>query len=209
MKTLQLENDSTSILARLRDQALFIFSLVGALWLIELIDFLSGQRLERIFAIYPREPGGLIGIPLAPFLHGDWAHLMANTIPFLVLGGLVIISNSHQRFIAITCIITVVAGLGTWLFAKGGYHIGASSLIFGYLGFLLWRAWFGRHFGWTLIAILAGFLYGGIIISLFKSQSGISWSGHFFGLIGGIVAAFAFTPKPPAPAATPLPTIPD
>ncbi len=186
------------MISRLRDQALFIFSIVGVLWLIELIDFLSGQRIEQIFAIYPRDPRGLAGIPLAPLLHVDWAHLMANTIPFIVLGGLVVVSSNHQRFIGITCIITIVAGLGTWTFAKGGYHIGASSLIFGFLGFLLWRAWLGRNFGWTLAAILAGFLYGGIIISLFKNQPGISWSGHFFGLLGGIVAAFIFTPKPPA-----------
>ncbi|MGI9239560.1 MAG: rhomboid family intramembrane serine protease [Verrucomicrobiales bacterium] len=204
MKTSELKNQSPSLLSHLHEQALFILSMVGALWLIELLDFLSGQRLEVLFAIYPRDPKGLLGIPLAPFLHGDWAHLMANTLPFLVLGGLVILSSGRQQFVGITCIIAVVAGLGTWTFAAGGYHIGASSLIFGFLGFLLWRAWFGRNFGWTLIAILAGFLYGGIIISLFKSQTGISWSGHFFGLLGGIFAAFLYTPKPADSKSDPL-----
>ena len=199
MKTSELKIGSPSLLSHLRDQAYFIFCMVGILWLIEFVDVLSGQKIERLFAIYPRDLQGLLGIPIAPFLHGDWAHLMANTLPFLILGGLVILSSGRQQFVGITCIIITIAGLGTWTFAKGGYHIGASSLIFGFLGFLLWRAWFGRNFGWTLIAVLAGFLYGGIIISLFKSQAGISWSGHFFGLLGGITAAAIYTAKPADP----------
>ena len=204
METFQPTNQSQSTGTRLRDHIVFIFSIVGMLWLIELIDLIPMFDLERIGAIYPREPSGLIGIPLAPFLHGDWAHLMTNTVPFLVLGSLVIVTSGRQRFVGVSAIIAVVAGLGTWTFAKGGYHIGASSLIFGYLGFLLWRAWLGRNFGWTIIAVIAGFLYGRIIISLFSAQAGISWSGHFFGLLGGIVAAFVYTPKPPEPTTDPL-----
>ena len=197
METDQL-TDTRSTGTRLREQAFFIFSIVGILWLVELVDLISGQSLELLGGIRPREAQGLIGVPLAPFLHGDWAHLIANTLPFIVLGGLVIISSNRQRFVGVSAIVVVFAGLGTWLFARGGYHIGASSLVFGYLGFLLWRAWLGRNFGWTIIALLAGFLYGEIIISLFKNQAGISWSGHFFGLLGGVIAAFAFTPKPKA-----------
>ena len=185
-----------TVFTRLRDQAYFIFGVLGIFWFVELIDLVTGQSLEVIGGIRPREITGLIGIPLAPFLHGNWAHLMGNSIPFIVLGGLVIISSNHKQFVSVSCIIALIAGLGTWTFAKGGYHIGASSLIFGYLGFLLWRAWFGRNFAWTAVAILAGFLYGSIIITLFKTQTGISWSGHAFGLIGGILAAFTFTPKP-------------
>jgi membrane associated rhomboid family serine protease len=186
-----------SVYARLRDQAYFIFTIVGIFYFIELADVLTGQSLEIWGGIYPRKLTGLIGIPLAPFLHGNWPHLFANTLPFIVLGGLVIISSNRERFVGVSCIIAGIAGIGTWLFAKGGYHIGASSLIFGYLGFLLWRAWLGRNLGWTIIAVLAGFLYGSIIISLFRSQGqgGISWSGHAFGLAGGIIAAFIFTPK--------------
>ena len=196
MENLELDpSPKDTALSRLRDQSFFIFSLTGVLWLIELIDVISGQKIERLGAIYPRDPIGLIGIPLAPFLHGNWPHLIGNTIPFIVLGGLVITTSDRKTFVSISCIIALIAGLGTWTLAAGGYHIGASSLIFGYLGFLLWRAWLGRNFGWTAVALLAGFLYGSIIISLIKTQAGISWSGHFFGLLGGILAAFVFTPK--------------
>lgn len=196
METSQLTDSPQPFAARLRDQVFFIFSLVGVLWLIEVADVLLSQNLEVMGGIKPRQASGLIGIPLAPFLHGDWAHLMANTIPLIVLGGLVIVSSSRARFVGVSCIIALSAGLGTWLFAKSGtYHIGASSLIFGYLGFLLWRAWLGRSFGWTLIAILAGILYGSLIISLLRSEAGISWSGHFFGLFGGVIAAFNYAPK--------------
>lgn len=199
METSQLTDAPQSFPARLRAQAFFIFSIVGILWAVEVLDFLSGQNLELLGGIVPRQIGGLVGIPFAPFLHGDWGHLMGNTIPFLVLGGLVIMSTSHEKFVGVSCTIILSAGFGTWLFAKSGtYHIGASSVIFGFLGFLLWRAWLGRNIGWTVIAILAGFLYGSIILSLFRSQTGISWSGHFFGLVGGIIAAFNYTPKPAA-----------
>jgi len=197
METSQLTNPRQSARARLRDQAYFIFSFVGLLWLIEGIDVLSGQNLEHLGGIVPRKLSGLIGIPLAPFLHGGWPHLIANTIPFLVLGGLVILSSNRQQFVGVSAIIILIAGSGTWLFARDGYHIGASSLVFGFLGFLLWRAWLGRNFAWTIVALLAGFLYGSIIISLFHSKASISWSGHFFGLLGGMVAAFAYTPKHP------------
>lgn len=184
-----------TLFARLRDQAYFIFGALGLLYLIELVDTILNDRIEKL-GILPREATGLIGIPLAPFIHGNWGHLFANTIPFIVLGGLVIVSSNRERFVGVSGIIAIVAGFGTWIFGSAGYHIGASSLIFGYLGFLLWRAWLGRSFVWTIIALLSGFLYGGLIITLVKTQTGISWTGHAFGLIGGIVAAFVFTPKP-------------
>ena len=182
------------VASRFREQAFFIFGIVGVFWLIEIVDVIFKQKIERLGAIYPRDLTGLIGIPLAPFLHGNWGHLIGNTVPFVVLGGLVIISSDRKKFVGVSCIIALVAGLGTWTLAKGGYHIGASSLVFGYLGFLLWRAWLGRSLAWTLVAVLAGVLYGGIILTLLRAPSGISWSGHFFGLAGGVVAAYAYTP---------------
>lgn len=184
-----------SLFARLRDQAFFIFGIVGLFYLVEVVDVILNQRLER-FGILPREISGLLGIPLAPFIHGPWTHLFANTVPFIVLGGLVIISSNRERFVGVSIVITIVAGLGTWIFGSPGYHIGASSLIFGYLGFLLWRAWLGRNFLWTVIALVSGLLYGNLIITLVKSQAGISWTGHAFGFAGGILAAFIFHPKP-------------
>ena len=183
-----------TLFTRLRDNAYFIFGILGLFYVIEVIDSILDGRIERL-GILPREATGLIGIPLAPFIHGPWTHLFANTLPFIVLGGLVIVSSNRERFIGVSCIIALVAGLGTWTFGTPGYHIGASSLIFGYLGFLLWRAWLGRNILWTIIALLSGVLYGGLIMTLVKSQDGISWTGHAFGLLGGVIAAFVFTPK--------------
>jgi len=182
---------------RLRDQIYFIFGTVGIFWIVEVVDMLSGQKLEMFFGIKPRAIAGIVGIPCAPFLHGDWPHLMANTLPFMVLGGLVIVTSNRKTFVEICCVVIIAAGLGTWLFGKTGTnHIGASSLVFGFLGFLIWRAWFGRKLLWTMIAVMVGLLYGSILLSLFNIQNGISWSGHFFGLVGGGIAAFLHTPKP-------------
>ena len=171
------------------DNALLLFGFVVVFWAIELIDLIPGLRLDE-HGVIPRESIGLFGIFSAPFLHGDWTHLIGNTVPFLVLGGLVML-NGKKTFIVVTFISAVVAGLGIWLFARSHTnHIGASTLIFGYLGFLLLVAWFSRDWRRALIAIVACFLYGGLVFTLFRFKEGISWHGHVFGFVGGGFAAW-------------------
>jgi membrane associated rhomboid family serine protease len=83
----------------------------------------------------------------------------------------------------------LVSGLGVWLFGASGVHVGASGLIFGYLGFLLLRGYFERNFPSILLSLIVGFLYGGAIWGVLPTQPGISWEGHLFGFIGGVLAA--------------------
>ena len=173
----------------LRQNAYLLFGIVGFMWLVEIIDFLTPSSSLDRFGIIARESEGLWGILFAPFWHGDWWHLVNNSIPFIVLGGLTLLSG-RARFLEVCIIAGLCSGLGTWFFAQpNSLHIGASGVVFGLLGFLLLRAWFGRRIGWILIALLAAFLYGGLVFTLFRHQAGISWQGHFFGFLGGVLAA--------------------
>jgi membrane associated rhomboid family serine protease len=164
---------------------------VAIMWGLELIDFvLPGNPLDA-FGIRPRTLSGLPGILFAPFLHGGFAHLIGNTIPLLVLGFLSMARRAGD-FADVFAISMFVGGLGTWLFGMPNtIHIGASGVVFGLFGFLLSRGIFERSIGAVLMSLVAAFLYGGMLWSLIPLRYGISWSGHLFGFIGGMLAARA------------------
>ncbi|MBR8827071.1 MAG: rhomboid family intramembrane serine protease [Gomphosphaeria aponina SAG 52.96 = DSM 107014] len=172
-----------------KNQATILGSFVAIFWILEIIDqFVFKGALDR-FGIIPHNFMGLRGILLAPFLHGGFTHLIANTIPFLTLGWLVMLQETSDFFI-VTIITMLVGGLGVWLFAPpASIHIGASILIFGYLGFLLFRGFFQRNLPSIFLSLIVGFLYGGLVWGVFPSQPGISWQGHLFGFLGGVIAA--------------------
>lgn len=175
------------------DNAIFLFVIVFIFWGIWAIDSFVDSWSVRDHGIRPGQQQGLIGIPLAPFLHASRAHLIGNTLPFLVLGGLALLSGRKQ-FIFVSVCATLVSGIAIWfLAAPGKTHLGASSLIFGYLGFLLIRALLSRDLRSGTIALIAGFLYGGILLTLLRDQAGVSWHGHAFGLAGGIIAGLLLT----------------
>jgi membrane associated rhomboid family serine protease len=175
------------------DNAIFLFAIVLVFWGIWAIDALIDGWSARDYGIRPGQKLGLLGIPVAPFLHANKTHLIGNTLPFLVLGGLTLFSGRKQ-FIFVSAGATLVSGIAIWFLAdKGNTHLGASSLIFGYLGFLLVRACLSRDLRSGAIALLAGFLYGGILLTLLHNQAGISWHGHAFGLAGGAIAGWLLT----------------
>ncbi|RZL83515.1 MAG: rhomboid family intramembrane serine protease [Rhodococcus sp. (in: high G+C Gram-positive bacteria)] len=169
--------------------AILVGTFTMLLYVIEIVDVLSDERLERN-GVEPRSIDGLWGILFAPVLHDDWAHLFANTIPLLVLGFLVLLSGI-ARGLAATGIIWVVGGLGTWL-TGGTYsnHIGASVLIFGWLAYLLVRGVFARSLGQILVGVVVFVVYGSLLWGVLPSAPGVSWQGHLFGAVGGVVAAW-------------------
>ena len=171
----------------LKKNLYWILGFVALIWVIEFINFSTGHHLSD-WGILPRTLKGLKGIPLSPFLHASLIHIMMNTIPLAVLGGFVIL-NSRQIFFEITIIIILVSGTALWLFGRSSYHVGASGLIFGYFGYLVLRAWYDRSLKSFIIAFVTVFLYGGIIWGLLPTFSRISWEGHLFGLLAGILAA--------------------
>ncbi len=170
-----------------------LLAIVAVFWLIEIVDFLIFKGELDKFGIQPRSITGLGGLVFAPFLHGGFPHLIANTIPFVTLGWLTMIQETSDFYI-VSIIAAIFGGLGVWLLGgSNSIHIGASILIYGYLGFLLLRGYFQKNLPSIILSVIVFFLYGGLIFGVFPSRMGISWEGHLFGFIGGAIAAWAIS----------------
>lgn len=178
-----------SIARELKTQVFVLGGFISIIWALEFIDSLFLGRSLDLYGIRPRSFIGLRGILFAPFLHGGFAHVAANTVPFLTLGWLIMLRETSDFFV-VTVITMLVSGFGVWLAAPANsIHIGASGIIFGYFGFLLLRGYFERSFTAILFSLIVGSLYGGIIWGVLPLQYGISWQGHLFGFTGGALAA--------------------
>ena len=162
--------------------------LLAIIWLVEAVNLIMGHNFSS-WGIQPRHLSGLIGIPLAPFIHGSLLHAISNTVPLTVLGGLVLIGG-QDRFWEATILVLFLSGAFVWVFARGAYHIGASGLVFGYFGILLGRAAFKRSIFSFVIAAITIALYGGLIWGILPTRSYISFEAHLFGLIAGVVVAW-------------------
>lgn len=189
IKPKPMSRNSYSLSRELKTQGVILGSFVATFWVLELIDLLIFDGSLDRYGIIPHSVIGLRGIVFAPFLHGGIGHLIANTVPFVILGWLVMVQETSDFWI-VTLVTMVVGGLGVWLFATpGSVHIGSSILIFGYLGFLLARGYFQRNLASIVISVIVGLLYGGLIWGVLPSASGISWQGHLFGFLGGVITA--------------------
>jgi membrane associated rhomboid family serine protease len=184
--------ETRALVRELKTQVTILGGFVAFMWLIELVDILVFRQALNIYGILPRQIIGLRGIVFAPFLHGGLGHLIANSLPFLILGWFVMLQETSDFFV-VTGITMLVSGLGVWLFGSPGLHIGASGVIFGYLGFLLLRGYFERNIPSILLSLIVAVLYGSTIWGVLPLQQGISWEGHLFGFIGGVVAARLLT----------------
>ena len=174
--------------------AVVIAGFVAVLYLIEAVDTVLGNRLDG-YGVIPREPSGFDGILFAPLLHHGWLHLFANTLPLLVLGYLILLSGI-ARWAAVTAVVWLVGGFGTWL--TGGphsIHLGASVLVFGWLVYLILRGLFTRRAGQVLVGVAVLVVYGGALWGVLPTQEGISWQGHLFGAVGGGLAARWFADR--------------
>ena len=165
----------------------FVAAMVAVMWVGEVLD-VAGVNLDAN-GIHPRDPDTLPDIAFAPFLHAGWGHLVGNTVPFLILGGAIALSGL-ARTAAVTGIVALVGGLGTWLIGPSNTnHIGASGLVFGFAAYLIARGVFSRN----PIHLVAGVgviaVYGATLLFSLVPHPGISWQGHLFGAVGGIVAA--------------------
>jgi membrane associated rhomboid family serine protease len=176
------------VVGEIRTHILILVALVGTMWGLEILDTYVFRHGLDTLGILPRQPIGLRGILFAPFLHGSFGHLAANTFPFVILGWL-IMAQSVSNFVVVSVICAVLGGLGTWVFGARGLHIGASGVIFGYLGFLLARYYFDRRLSSGLVALFVGTTYGSVLWGVLPSMPGISWEGHLFGFLSGIFAA--------------------
>src|SRR3954470_12024851 len=175
-----------------RQQALVVVvAMVAVMWVVEVFDqVFSGADLDQ-YGIRPHDaPDGLLGIASAPFLHAGFGHLIGNTIPFLVLGAMIALSGL-ARVVSATLIVALVGGLGVWLFAPSGTdHIGASGIVFGYAAYLIARGIFSRNLLHLGVGIFVIAIYGSTLLFGLAPRDGISWQGHLFGAVGGVVAAW-------------------
>ncbi|MFI6790072.1 rhomboid family intramembrane serine protease [Nonomuraea sp. NPDC050383] len=162
--------------------------ILGVMWGVEIVDYLANGRLDQ-YGIVGWEPEGLVGILFAPFLHVGFGHLMANSLPLLVLGFLAAV-RGLGRFLAASALIILIGGLGTWLTSPDIITVGASGLVFGYFGYVVCRGLFDRRVLDIVLGIGVAAAYYSILWGLLPNQQGISWQGHLFGLIGGVVAAW-------------------
>jgi len=171
----------------IRDALASVLGLTTIIWIIQLVNMALHYRLCE-YGIWPRTPVGLTGIFVSPFVHYGFEHLLTNTLPLVILGG--IIAMSYPRlFIKVTVMVIILGGLGVWIFARPAYHVGASGLIFGYLGFLAARGWYERGVVPLLITFGVIFFYGGMIWGVFPVVPYISWEAHLSGLAADIMAA--------------------
>lgn len=162
---------------------------VAVLWVLEVVDTAAGNRLDG-YGVRPRDDEGLLGILVAPLLHGGWDHLAGNTVPVLVLGFLVLVTGVG-RGLAATGIIWVVGGLGTWVIAPSyTVHLGASVLVFGWLTYLVLRGFLHRRPVEIVIGVVVLLVWGGLLWGVLPGTPGVSWQGHLFGAVGGLLAAW-------------------
>lgn len=165
------------------------------MWVVQFADAILPGSFTG-FGLRSWEISGLGGLVLAPLLHVNWQHLLANSIPFLVLGCLVAVEGA-RRFWAVTAVVAIIGGIGTWVVnVPGTLTVGASGLVFGYFGYVVMRVFapgrVSHRILYAVIAVVVIVLFGGSMLAgVFGVAVGVSWQGHLFGAIGGGVAALA------------------
>jgi membrane associated rhomboid family serine protease len=171
-----------------------VLGMAALMWLVEIVDSVDRHRLDSC-GIEPRDVEGLRGIVAAPFLHASFDHLIGNTIPFVVLG-LAIALSGLGRVAVVTGIVMLIGGLGAWIFApENTVHIGASGVVFGYASYLISRGIFDKSLLELAMGGLVVVVWGGALLTSLVPHQGISWQGHLFGAIGGVVAARLLAPR--------------
>ena len=177
--------------------ALALMAVIAALlFVVEAIDAASNHRLDR-FGLKPREVDGLWGVLASPFLHASWWHLISNMAPFVLLGWVVLLSGL-RTWLVVTAIVMFGGAIATWLIAPAGVIVGSSGVVFGWMGYLIARAFFARRLLWIVIAVFVAFFFSGLFAGLLPSiSSNVSWQAHVCGFAAGVGAGWLLHPRPP------------
>ena len=165
-----------------------VAGMAAVMWVVEVADQIAHGRLDS-YGIEPRDVDGLDGVVFAPFLHAGFDHLIGNTIPFVLLG-FAIALGGVARVAIVTVVVALVGGLGTWLVAPANtVHIGASGIVFGYAAYLVARGVYSRSAMQIGLGVVVLAMWGTTLLRGLVPEDGISWQGHLFGAIGGVLAA--------------------
>lgn len=194
----QNRSDTTADMRRLGIAFAVALSFALLLWALKLIEHLGGFDFTQ-FGIFPRRVDGLPGVLLAPFIHGSFAHLFANTAPIIVMGTMLLYGYPRAAKVLLPTVY-LGGGIAVWLFAREAHHIGASGLAFGLLLFIFSIGVLRRERRTIALSLLVFFLYGGMISGVIPGAQDISFESHLSGALIGIVLAFRlrhFDPEPP------------
>lgn len=174
----------------------------GLLALIGLLSYLTEADLAWL-GVLPRNFFGLVGIVTSPLVHGDLLHLLSNAFPLVLLSGFILFL--HRRVATrVFLLVYLLSGSLTWLIGRQAYHVGASGVVYGLAGFLLFNGFLRHNRSAMAVSLAVLFLYSGLFYGLFPNEERVSWEGHVAGLLSGLVAAILYgegKPKPKAPAA--------
>lgn len=176
--------------------ALIVMGVVTAgIWVMQIVNAHEHYSLNR-FGLRPRHLDGLWGVVMQPVLHQSYGHLLSNTIPLVGIGWVLLLSGV-RTWLVVTAFVIVVGGLATWLVAPAGLIVGASAMVFGWLGYLLSRAYFSRQLKWIFVAVMVLLFFGTLLTSLLPSfDSNVSWESHACGFGAGILAGALLHQRP-------------
>lgn len=181
----------------MRKQSLtFIFYVIALIWVVAAINLITNNALNQ-FGIVPRQTSHLSGIVFSPFLHGGWGHLVNNTIGFICLSFLCSLTFVRPRveLTKLMIFVGLIGGLLTWIFARPGMHIGLSGVIFGLWGYVTFNGFIRRNVKYILISLVAIIFYGGMFFGVLPTSRRISFEGHLFGALSGIIYCYLMRKK--------------
>ena len=202
-----MSHNAPAVKRETRQGIALLVGIVALMWLIEVINTIDGNRLDRD-GIYPRNLDHLWGIFTAPFLHVSFAHLVDNTLPFVFMG-VIIALRGAGRLALVTLIVIVIGGLGTWLVAPvHSVTVGASGVVFGYATYLLARGVFDRSLLELLTGVVVGVVWGGALLASLVPHQQVSWQGHVCGAIAGVIAAWMLASQRARRSSTPSSGVP-
>lgn len=168
--------------------------LVAVIWGVYLVDTLTGLSLIQ-YGILPRSSDHIGGVLIWPFLHANLSHLTNNSLTLVVFGGIISLRSSNWQFLGLSFMITLYAGLGVWLLGRDAVHVGASGLVFGYFGYIMTRGIYDGRISSIVISTAVMLLFGGMIWGILPTDSQVSWEGHLFGFLAGVVLAVRHKPS--------------
>jgi membrane associated rhomboid family serine protease len=186
---------------RLKQSIFYTLCFIGILWCIKSAQILFNLNLSGL-GLVPLDPMGLIGIITAPLIHGSLEHIFNNTFAILILASFLYYGYPKSWW-KVFALVWIISGVGVWLFARQASHIGASGLTHGLFFFLFVASIFRRDKISVAIMMIAFLLYGGMTMTIFPREQGISFEYHFFGALAGVIAALIWRDSDPKPVLKP------
>jgi membrane associated rhomboid family serine protease len=172
------------------DSIMYPVMFIVVIWAVKLVETIFHLSFYT-FGIFPLSPDGLKGILFSPFIHGDFKHLISNTLPLLILGTSLFY---FYRVVAFRVLIFswLVTGVWVWAMARPSFHIGASGVIYSLAAFMFASGVIRKHPRLMAISLLVVFLYGGMVWGILPLKEHVSWESHLMGMLCGLLLAWFF-----------------